>query len=69
MAPYVGASDSGGTRRTGTEWVVQNEFLLNAFRFGISSKLTLLRGDIDHVLITDSDDFGKSLIGPLILCP
>lgn len=40
------------------EWIIQNELLLNAFRLGISGKLTLLRGDIDHVLINGSDEFG-----------
>ncbi len=43
----------------GCEWVVQNELLLNAFRLGFSAKLTLLRGDIDHVLITGADQFGN----------
>jgi hypothetical protein len=43
----------------GREWVIQNELLTNAFRLGISSKLTLLRGDIDRVLITDADEFGN----------
>ncbi len=43
----------------GREWVLQNELLLNAFRLGISSKLTLLRGDIDHILTTGIDDFGN----------
>jgi hypothetical protein len=43
----------------GCEWIIQNELLLNAFRLGISSKLTLLRGDIDHILISDADDYGN----------
>jgi hypothetical protein len=43
----------------GREWVVQNELLLNAFRLGFSAKLTLLRGDIDQILITGADQFGN----------
>ncbi|MFY9622579.1 MAG: hypothetical protein WAQ99_22370 [Pyrinomonadaceae bacterium] len=43
----------------GSEWVRQNELLVNAFRLGISQKLTLLRGDIDQILIKGTDPYGK----------
>lgn len=43
---------------TGSEWIRQNELLVNAFRFGISQKLRLLRGDIDQILITGADSYG-----------
>lgn len=43
---------------SGREWVLQNELLVNAFRLGISQKLTLLRGDIDDVLASGTDAFG-----------
>ena len=43
----------------GCEWITQNELLVNAFRFGISQKLTLLRGDIDQILIEGADAYGK----------
>lgn len=43
----------------GTEWIRQNELLVNAFRLGISQKLTLLRGDIDHILLKGCDPYGK----------
>jgi hypothetical protein len=41
------------------EWVRQNELLVNAFKLGISQKLTLLRGDIDQILITGTDCYGN----------
>ncbi|HWW01744.1 MAG TPA: hypothetical protein VNZ64_18745 [Candidatus Acidoferrum sp.] len=44
---------------TGKEWEIQNELLTNAFRLGFSRKLTLLRGDIDSVLISDVDSYGN----------
>jgi hypothetical protein len=44
---------------SGKEWVLQHELLLNAFRLGISQKLTLLRGDIDRILITGKDLYGN----------
>jgi len=43
----------------GTEWQLQHELLVNAFRLGISHKLTLLRGDIDSVLLSGVDDHGS----------
>jgi hypothetical protein len=43
----------------GSEWNRQNELLVNAFRFGISQKLTLLRGDIDQIIIDGTDLFGQ----------
>lgn len=43
----------------GKEWEVQNELLVNAFRLGISHKLTLLRGDIDSILSSDVDAHGN----------
>ena len=43
----------------GREWVLQNELMVNAFKLGISSKVTLLRGDIDRVLISGTDNFGS----------
>lgn len=48
----------------GREWILQNELQVNAFKLGISSKLTLLRGDIDQVLITGKDAFGSSPTWP-----
>lgn len=45
---------------SGSEWILQNELLVNAFKLGVSSKLTLLRGDIDQVLITGKDCFGST---------
>jgi hypothetical protein len=43
---------------SGREWILQNELVVNAFKLGVSRKLTLLRGDIDQVLITGKDNFG-----------
>jgi len=42
----------------GSEWILQNELLVNAFRLGLSQKLTLLRGDIDQILINGADSYG-----------
>lgn len=42
---------------SGGEWRSQNELLVNAFLSGLTSKLKLLRGDIDQILITGKDDF------------
>jgi hypothetical protein len=43
----------------GKDWVLQHELLLNAFKLGLSRKLTLLRGDIDQILITGGDAYGN----------
>jgi hypothetical protein len=43
----------------GKEWEMQNEVLMNAFRLGVSRKLTLLRGDIDGVVLSDVDSHGN----------
>ena len=43
----------------GKEWEMQNELLINAFRLGFLRKLTLLRGDIDEVLLSNTDSYGN----------
>ncbi|HYG24080.1 MAG TPA: hypothetical protein VEH04_14970 [Verrucomicrobiae bacterium] len=48
----------------GREWILQNELLVNAFKLGISSKLSLLRGDIDQLLIAGKDHFGSTPTWP-----
>lgn len=48
----------------GREWKLQYELQVNAFKLGISRKLTLLRGDIDQILITGKDNFGSVPIWP-----
>jgi hypothetical protein len=48
----------------GSEWNRQNELIVNAFRFAISQKLTLLRGDIDQILIKGADPYGQRPIWP-----
>jgi len=52
----ITAVERGGA---GKEWEIQNEMLMNAFRLGVSRKLTLLRGDIDSVLLSDVDSYGN----------
>jgi hypothetical protein len=41
------------------EWERQHSLIVNAFRSGVSQKLTLLRGDIDHILVTGTDECGN----------
>src|SRR5262249_46070040 len=48
----------------GKEWEMQNEVLINAFRLGISRMLTLLRGDIDSILLSDVDGHGNKPAWP-----
>ncbi|MGD0649867.1 MAG: hypothetical protein ABSA97_01775 [Verrucomicrobiia bacterium] len=48
----------------GKEWELQNELLVNAFRLGLSHKLTLLRGDIDSVLVSGVDKHGSQPVWP-----
>lgn len=48
----------------GKEWVLQHELQLNAFKLDLSQKLSLLRGDIDAVLIKGADDFGNKPVWP-----
>ena len=43
----------------GREWILPHELSFNAFKLGISTKLSLLRGDIDHVLINGEDGYGN----------
>jgi hypothetical protein len=45
---------------SGREWLLQHELLTNAFKLGIYSKLLLLRGDIDQVLISGKDVNGNT---------
>jgi hypothetical protein len=49
---------------SGKEWVLQHELQLNAFKLGLSQKLSLLRGDIDTILIKGADDFGNKPAWP-----
>lgn len=46
--------------QAGEGWRLQNELLANAFHHGILSKLTLLRGDIDQIIVDGKDTFGNS---------
>lgn len=49
---------------SGREYEVQNELLVNAFKCGFSRKLTLLRGDIDTILLKDVDAYGTRPVWP-----
>lgn len=40
-------------------WKKQHFLLVNAFKFGFLSKLFLLRGDIDRIILTNRDDANK----------
>jgi hypothetical protein len=44
----------------GHEWQLQNLLLLNAFKHGLSHKITLFRGDIDLIITTGKDQFGNA---------
>lgn len=57
----ITAVERGAAER---EWEVQNELLVNAFRQGISHKLTLLRGDIDSILLSGLDTHGNQPTWP-----
>lgn len=39
-------------------WMTQHNLMLNAFKFGLLDKVTLLRGDIDHILLNGIDEYG-----------
>lgn len=49
---------------SGEEYRDQHQLLLTAARERILGKLTLLRGDIDAVLLSGQDDFGKPIAFP-----
>ena len=45
-------------------WERQHLLTLNAFRNNILSKLLLMRGDVDNVILKGEDDYGNSLSYP-----
>jgi hypothetical protein len=48
----------------GIEWELQHDLELQAFKHGLFDKLTLLRGDIDDILL-----LGKDLLGTKVVFP
>jgi|ERR1035441_9514466 hypothetical protein len=48
----------------GREWELQHDLELEAFRCGLFDKITLLRGDIDQIIITGKDSNGKPATFP-----
>ena len=48
----------------GREWDLQHELTLQAFRLGLFTKLTLLRGDIDSIITKGKDLFGNRIKFP-----
>lgn len=45
--------------KEGTEWELQHDSELGAFRTGLFSKVVLLRGDIDRIMKFKKDEFGN----------
>lgn len=50
--------------REGEEWVDQHSLLLTAALYGLSRKVSLLRGDIDSVILAGQDAFGTAIDYP-----
>lgn len=50
--------------RQGIECAWQHNIFITAFKEGLINKLTLLRGDIDEIIINGSDDYGNLLEYP-----
>ena len=48
----------------GKEWELQHDLELEAFRCGLFDKLTLLRGDVDQIILTGRDINGKQPLFP-----
>jgi hypothetical protein len=48
----------------GSEFDDQHELLVNAASYGLARKVSLLRGDIDRVVLAGRDDFGKPIAYP-----
>ena len=49
---------------SGKEWELQHDLEFEAFRCGLFNKLTLLRGEIDQILLTGRDNNGKQPVFP-----
>lgn len=48
----------------GKEWELQHDLELQAFRSGISERVTQLRGDIDLIISRGKDSYGNKVIFP-----
>ncbi len=48
----------------GKEWELQHDLELQAFKYGLFDKLTLLRGDIDDILLLGKDSSGTKVVFP-----
>lgn len=46
------------------EFICQHDLMLSAMRLGISRRLSLLRGDLDDILLNGKDTFGNSVKYP-----
>jgi hypothetical protein len=58
---HISAVERG---EAGREWEFQHDLELEAFRCGLFDKLTLLRGDIDQIILTGKDSNGKPATFP-----
>lgn len=50
---------------TGTEWEMQHDLELTAFKTGLFGRLSLLRGEIDAIIHRKKDSFGNRLRFPV----
>ncbi len=50
--------------KPGQEYIYQNELILSAMRLGISGRLSLLRGDMDDILLNGKDYHGNPVQYP-----
>ncbi len=50
--------------RPGEEFRYQHDLMLAAMQHGLASKLELLRGDMDEILLTGHDSFGNPVLYP-----
>jgi hypothetical protein len=50
--------------KPGEEFLLQHNLRLSAFKYGISDKLHLLRGELDNILLKGYDDYNNSVEYP-----
>lgn len=48
----------------GKEWELQHDLELKAFQVGLSDRITLLRGDIDLIIVRRRDEYGNKVKFP-----
>lgn len=63
-SPFLGSITAVERGENGKEWELQHDLELQAFKNGLFDRLTLLRGDIDDVLLQGKDSLGTKVSFP-----